>query len=165
MTSLARATLAAHTAAATLDDLGFAGLERLCRQSAARHAPERALGTDPRGELPVAYSEARAGRLGAPGCVVCAGETCPAADIAPLPADDLAWLTPNYYPVAYPFPDGRDSAQAAQDVKGVQDVQSPTAAAPRRPMMRFCTGSCAKAFRVATCCGTSTISSMPSMTI
>jgi hypothetical protein len=115
-TALDRAALAANTAAASLDGLGFAGLERLCLDSAARHAPERALGTDPRGGLPVAYSEARAGRLGAPGCVVCDGETCPAADVAELPGGDVAWLTPNFYPVAYPFPDGRGAGAGARDV-------------------------------------------------
>ncbi|MHC5212036.1 MAG: hypothetical protein ACYTG2_15060 [Planctomycetota bacterium] len=118
ITSLPRAALAAHAAAASLDDLGFADLERLCLDSAARHAPDRALGMDPRGGLPVAYSEARAGRLPSTGCVVCDGETCPAADLAELPGGDVAWLTPNLYPVAYPFPDGRSHAGDA----GVPDV-------------------------------------------
>jgi hypothetical protein len=120
MTALSRAALAANTAAPSLDALGFAGLERLCVASAARHAPDRVLGIDPRGDLPVAYSAARAGRLGAPGCVVCDGATCPAADVAELPDGDAAWLTPNHYPVAYPF---RDGAGAADDPEGRDAAQ------------------------------------------
>jgi hypothetical protein len=116
VSALDRAALAANTAAESLDGLGFPGLERLCLDSAAHHAPERALGTDPRGDLPVAYSEARARRLGVSGCVVCGGETCPAADVAALPGGDVAWLTPNFYPVAYPFPDGRGAGAGARDV-------------------------------------------------
>jgi hypothetical protein len=106
VSALDRAALARNSKSTSLDELGFAGLEDLCRTSSAWHAPERRLGHDPRGELPVAYSEARARRLGAAGCVVCEGQTCPAADVAELPAGDVAWLTPNYYPVAFPFEDG-----------------------------------------------------------
>lgn len=103
MSALPRTALDARTASTSLDRLGFAGLEALCRDSAAEHAPDRSLGHDPRGNLPIAYSEARRRRLAASGCVVCEGKTCPAADIAALPGDDVAWITPNFYPVAYPF--------------------------------------------------------------
>lgn len=110
MSALPREALDARTASVSLEALGFAGLEALCRDSAAQHAPDRALGHDPRGDLPIAYSEARRGRLAAAGCVVCDDKTCPAADIAALPGDDVAWLTPNFYPVAYPFPAGTADA-------------------------------------------------------
>ncbi len=104
MRSLPRATLAGNTASTSLDALGFDGLSALCRSSAARHVPDALGGFDARWELPVAYSEARAHRLvedyGA--CAVCENRTCPAADIAPLPGDDLAWLTPNLYPILLP---------------------------------------------------------------
>ena len=119
---LARAALAGNTAAISLPALGFAGLTELCRRSAAPHAPDPLFGRDPRG-LPIAYSEARALRpIGRrDGCAVCDGETCPAADVAELPGGDVAWLTPNLYPILYPFaatPHG-----AAPPLHGVHLVQ------------------------------------------
>jgi hypothetical protein len=109
MTALPRSTLAANTAAESLDALGFAGLEALCRDSARSHAPEPYVATDPRFDLPIVYSRTRSHRLAVEHCVVCANETCPAADIAELPRDgaadggDVVWLTPNLYPIVYPF--------------------------------------------------------------
>ena len=122
--ALPRAALEAAAASTSLEALGFAGLEALCRTSAAEHAPDRSLGHDPRGDLPIAYSEARRRRLAATGCVVCDGQTCPAADIAPLPGGDVAWLTPNFYPVAYPFPHGRAPAGAS----GAAEASAPAPA-------------------------------------
>lgn len=122
MSALPLRELDAHTASASLESLGFRGLEALCRDSAAVHAPERSLGRDPRCDLPIAYSEARRHRLGATGCVVCDAKTCPAADVAVLPGDDRAWLTPNFYPVAYPFPDAAALA-ATSALHGLHLVQ------------------------------------------
>lgn len=102
--ALPRATLAGRTASRSLEALGFDGLSALCRSSAARHPPDAAGALDPRLALPIAYSEARASRLAESydDCAVCANRTCPAADIALLPGDDLAWLTPNLYPILLP---------------------------------------------------------------
>jgi len=60
---------------------------------------------EPREDLPIVYSEARRLRLAVPEstCVVCDEQTCPAVDLAELPGGDLAWLTPNLYPIVYPF--------------------------------------------------------------
>lgn len=104
---LSRVALARNTAATSLDALGFAGLSELCRRASAAHPPHAQAGFDPRG-LPIAYSEARATRpLGEQdGCAVCDGRTCPAADVAELPGGDCAWLTPNLYPIVWPFPPG-----------------------------------------------------------
>jgi hypothetical protein len=115
---LSRATLAGNTASASLQALGFDGLCALCRQSAQRHAPEPFGSLDPRLALPVAYSEARAHRLAEDygSCAVCENRTCPAADVTALPGDDVAWLTPNLYPILLPrargAPPPHDGAQA-----------------------------------------------------
>jgi hypothetical protein len=103
MTSLTRDDLERNTASASFGTLGFDGLSALCRASATANRPDAVLGQDPRGSLPIAYSESRALRLGVPGCVVCDGQTCPAADQAELPGGELAWFTPNLYPITYPF--------------------------------------------------------------
>ncbi len=105
MTSLARAALDRNTASTSLAALGLAGLQDLCRRCARDHAPELAVAHDPRGGLPIVYSEARARRLGRAGCVVCGNETCPAVDVVELPGGDAAWLTPNLYPITFPFED------------------------------------------------------------
>ena len=104
MRQLAPATLGRNTASASLEALGFDGLSALCRASAARHAPDALGSFDPRAHLPIAYSEARATRLveSFDACAVCESRTCPAADVTPLPGDDLAWLTPNLYPILLP---------------------------------------------------------------
>ena len=122
MSALPRQKLEARAASSSLEALGFPGLEALCRDSAAVHAPDRSLGHDPRCELPIAYSEARAHRLGVAGCVVCDDRTCRAADVAELPGGDCAWLTPNFYPVAYPFPDAA-AAAATPGLHGLHLVQ------------------------------------------
>jgi hypothetical protein len=124
--ALARATLQANTASASLAALGFDGLQRLCRQSAGRHAPDPQGALDPRGALPIAYSEVRATRLAeSPDtCVVCESRTCPAADIAALPGGDVAWLTPNYYPIVFPFEaPPAAAADAPLALRGVHLVQ------------------------------------------
>jgi len=122
--SLSRATLAGNTASISLEALGFDGLSALCRSSAARHIPDDRGALDPRWALPVAYSEARAHRLvedyGA--CAVCENRTCPAADIAPLPGDDLAWLTPNLYPML--LPPGEGDPRATPTIPGSPPVGS-----------------------------------------
>lgn len=104
---LSRAMLERNTAATSLAHLGFAGLQELCRRSASAHPPDPQAADDPRG-LPIAYSEARAGRpIGQQdACAVCDGRTCPAADVLELPGGDAAWLTPNLYPIVYPFAPG-----------------------------------------------------------
>jgi hypothetical protein len=122
VSALPREQLDARAASSSLEALGFAGLEALCRDSAAVHAPDRHLGHDPRCDLPIAYSEARRQRLGVEGCVVCDDHTCPAADVTELPAGDCAWLTPNFYPVAYPFPDAA-AAAATPGLHGLHLVQ------------------------------------------
>lgn len=104
MRALARATLDGNTASRSLEALGFDGLSALCRSSASRHVPDASGSLDPRLALPIAYSEARAHRLreSYDTCAVCENRTCPAADIVALPGDDLAWLTPNLYPMLLP---------------------------------------------------------------
>jgi len=103
--SLPRAALDGNVASRSLQALGFAGLTELCLRSGAAHAPDPLYAKDPRG-LPIAYSEPRSRRpIGrTDGCAVCDAETCPAADVAELPGGDVAWLTPNLYPILYPFP-------------------------------------------------------------
>jgi len=54
--------------------------------------------------------------------VVCDDHTCPAADVTELPAGDCAWLTPNFYPVAYPFPDAA-AAASTPGLHGLHLVQ------------------------------------------
>ncbi len=121
-TRLERAELARNTASTSLDRLGFGALEQLCRTSAAAHPPVPVHATDPRDGLPIIYSDTRAARMSEPGCVVCDNRTCPAVDLARLPADDLAYLTPNLYPIVYPFPD--DPSGAVQPtVRGLHLVQ------------------------------------------
>ncbi|MHC4845420.1 MAG: hypothetical protein ACYTCU_04570 [Planctomycetota bacterium] len=106
MTSLPRDDFDRNTASRSFSALGFDGLSALCREASGTYRPDALLGNDPRGPLPIAYSESRALRMGVTGCVVCDSQTCPAADIAELPGDDLAWFTPNLYPITYPFEDG-----------------------------------------------------------
>ncbi len=119
--SLPREALTANTAARSFDDLGFDGLVTLCAESAAAHAPDGEQALDPRLDLPIAYSEARARRLAPPlraeDCVVCGDATCPAVDLASLPGDDLAWITPNLFPIAAPAP------RRAGGLRGVHLVQ------------------------------------------
>jgi galactose-1-phosphate uridylyltransferase len=59
---------------------------------------------EPRGGIPIVYSETRAQRLCIPEhvCVVCDEQTCPVVDQIELPCDDIAWFTPNLYPITYP---------------------------------------------------------------
>ena len=54
--------------------------------------------------FPIVYSETRAQRLDIPDdvCVVCEEQTCPVVDQIHLPGDDVAWFTPNLYPITYP---------------------------------------------------------------
>ena len=118
MSSLARAVLDRNTASTSLQALGFDGLAALCRRASREHAPDPHPATDPRGPLPIIYSEVRASRLRRDGCVVCDNQTCPAADIVELPGGDVAWLTPNFYPITYPF----EGAQAGGN-RGVHLVQ------------------------------------------
>lgn len=105
MRRLEPAALRRHTVAGSLRSLGFAGLEQACRDATAAHAPQPSVVFDPRSGLPVVYSPARAQRLGTPDhvCVVCDERTCPAVDVIDLPRGDQAWLTPNLYPITYPF--------------------------------------------------------------
>jgi len=110
--------LLARAAALSFGELGFDGLRELCRSSSAAHAPSARLAHDPRDGLPITYSEARATRpVGrSDGCAVCDDETCPACDVLQLPGapsdagPDLAWFSPNLYPIAYPFPRGAAGA-------------------------------------------------------
>lgn len=99
------AALGRNTAACSLEALGFDALAEVCRQTTGAHAPEPAVATDPRNGLPVVASPVRAHRLGLPEhiCPVCDGHTCPAVDVAELPGGDKAWLTPNLYPICFPF--------------------------------------------------------------
>jgi len=105
--ALSREALARNTAATSLTALGFEGLERVAAESSVDFAPDGAA-VDPRLEMTVVHSEARALRPGhdAPGCVVCANRTCPCVDVHSLPGGDLAYLTPNLYPITYPRPAG-----------------------------------------------------------
>ena len=120
--SLPRAALARNTASTSLEALGFDGLCALCRSSSGVHAPDPVVATDPRGAPPIIYSEARASRLKPQGCVVCDSETCPAADVVELPGGDAAWLTPNFYPITFPFEQGpfEDGRPGARGVHLVQ---------------------------------------------
>lgn len=120
MSALSREELAGNTSSRSLKELGFDGLSELCRSASATYRPDALLGSDPRGPLPVAYSENRALRLGVDGCVVCEGQTCPAADQVELPGDDLAWFTPNLYPITYPFQAG--PFQAGAPLRGLHLV-------------------------------------------
>lgn len=101
---LDRAALARNTAAESFEALGFPGLVEACRSASADHAPVRELSVEPREGFPIVYSETRAQRLSIPEqvCVVCDEQTCAAVDQADLPGDDLAWFSPNLYPITYP---------------------------------------------------------------
>jgi hypothetical protein len=105
MRRLETAALQRNTAANTLSELGWQGLTQLCRDVSAQHAPDRELSRDPRTGLPVLCSPARAGRLSRTSeyCPVCDEDTCPAVDVVELPGSDSAWLTPNLYPMVFPF--------------------------------------------------------------
>ena len=107
MSRLERADLARNTASGSLAALGFAGLEALCREVSAPYTPEPVHGQEPRDGFPIVYSESRKRRMAIPEdvCVVCEQQTCPAVDLAQLPGDELAFLTPNLYPITYPFED------------------------------------------------------------
>ncbi|MGQ0551733.1 MAG: hypothetical protein ACT4PU_00770 [Planctomycetota bacterium] len=117
MTALKRETLAGNTAARSLGKLSFTALETLCRESAAAFLPDAESACDPRGPLPIAYSENRRKRLGIPGCVVCESRTCAAVDWHALPGEDLAWLTPNLYPIVAPRV-GSDAMGASASASG-----------------------------------------------
>ncbi|GJM21168.1 MAG: hypothetical protein DHS20C15_10830 [Planctomycetota bacterium] len=119
---LARDTLAGNTASTRLDALGFAGLEQLCRRVSGVHAPHRSARHEARDGFPIVDSETRALRLALPdgACVVCENQTCPAVDQRELPHGDLAWLTPNLYPITFPFDDAANAANA--DTRGVHLV-------------------------------------------
>jgi len=110
VTRLERSALARNTAATSLRALGFDGLVEVCRRSSGRHAPDRRAATEPRSGFPIVYSEARAERLALDPsvCVVCENLTCPAVDLAELPGGDLAYLTPNLYPIAFPHAEPAD---------------------------------------------------------
>jgi len=99
------AALRRRTQAPSLESLGYAGLSAACREHSSQFAPEPETATDERSGLPIVYSPARAGRMGRPEgeCVVCDELTCPAVDVLELPGGDRAWLTPNLYPICYPF--------------------------------------------------------------
>lgn len=105
MRRLESSALLRNTTAGKLAELGWQGLEQLCRDVTAPNAPDREVSHDPRTGLPVVRSQARANRLaGAPGeCPVCDERLCPAVDLTELPDGDTAWLTPNLYPIVYPF--------------------------------------------------------------
>jgi len=115
---LSRATLAGNTAARALHELGFDGLAAVCRAASQRFAPTARIGLDPRDGLPIVYSEARALRMDLPDavCVVCDMQLCPVVDQVDLPDGDLAFLTPNLYPIVYP------SADASAGSRGVHLV-------------------------------------------
>jgi hypothetical protein len=99
------AALRRRTEAASLEALGYEGLAAACREHTSAHAPEPAVAVDERTDLPIVYSPARLARMGVPDqvCVVCDERTCPAVDVVELPGGDAAWLTPNLYPICYPF--------------------------------------------------------------
>jgi hypothetical protein len=119
--ALPREALDARSAGRSLATLGFAGLVEQCRQGAGAHAPDTLSARDPRG-FPIAYSHERAGRpVGrADRCPVCDNETCAAVDVLDLPGGDAAWLTPNLYPILYPYEAPRS---AAAPIPGVHLVQ------------------------------------------
>lgn len=101
---LDRAALARNTAAESFEALGYAGLVDVCRSASGAYPPNRAVAHEPRDGFPIVYSETRAQRLSIPEhvCVVCDGQTCPAVDQTGLPCNDLAWFTPNLYPITFP---------------------------------------------------------------
>ena len=105
MPRLPREVLAEHTAGATLADLGFDGLAEVVRAGSGRFAPDRAVTHEPRDGFAVVTSENRALRLALPedSCAVCDWHLCDAVDVAELPGDDRAFLTPNLYPITFPF--------------------------------------------------------------
>ncbi len=102
---LTREALARNTAATSFDGLGFDGLADVCRRASGAHPPEREVAREPRDGFPVVYSETRAHRLAIPEdvCVVCEEQTCACVDQAELPGGELAWFTPNLYPITFPF--------------------------------------------------------------
>ncbi|MDG2148356.1 MAG: hypothetical protein P8N09_02415 [Planctomycetota bacterium] len=98
------ASLARNTASTSFASLGFEGLQDVCRLSSNRHPPARTMAREERDGFPIVYSETRAQRLDIPDdvCVVCEEQTCPVVDQIHLPGDDVAWFTPNLYPITYP---------------------------------------------------------------
>lgn len=105
--ALSRSTLAANTTSTSLRQLGFDGLVEVCRAASAQHAPGIQVRREPREGFRIVDSESRAARLSLDPalCVVCDDLTCPAVDHAELPNGDLAYLTPNLYPIVFPFAD------------------------------------------------------------
>ncbi len=104
MRALPRAAFARNTAARSFDALGYQGLSQLCLDCSSQFAPFGELGHEHRDGFPIVYSESRAKRHSIPPdvCVVCDSQTCPAVDVAELPGEDLAWFTPNLYPITLP---------------------------------------------------------------
>jgi len=120
----------------TLDGASYEDLEDVVRHSGAElYQPDPAASQDPRSDLWISYSEARrtrplsaglraepderssagkgsltgeieAGREITP-CIVCACRLTPVVDMAPLCKDHRTFITPNLFPMVYPFPPGR----------------------------------------------------------
>lgn len=114
-TELPADALLARAASTSLDALGFAALEAHCVEHTAAYAPDGRVGVDPRLDLPVLYSEARASRpRAAAGCPVCNDRLCPAVDVAEGDDGDASWLAPNMFPLVSP---------AGSTARGVHFVQ------------------------------------------
>lgn len=112
---LSAAALLSLAASTSLDALGFDALEALCVEHTGRYAPDGRVGVDPRIDLPVLYSEARATRpRAAAGCPVCNDRLCPAVDVVEGDDGDATWLAPNMFPLVSP------SGSAARGVHFVQ---------------------------------------------
>lgn len=109
-----------RTCSDSLDELGWRGLVERVRIECGAWQPELGTGRDPREDLPVVWSEARARRLAVPDdvCVVCDVQTCVAVDRQGRADGDESWLTPNLYPILYPFEDPRRN-----EAQGVHLVQ------------------------------------------
>lgn len=140
-TQLDRARLAEIVRFEALEKASYRDLEEVVETSGAeRYQPDPHAAHDPRSNLWISYSEARRTRPlsaganprpdGGPStdetetgrditsCIVCECRLTPVVDMAPLCKDHRTFITPNLFPMVYPFPPGQ-----AEGNRGVHLLQ------------------------------------------
>ncbi len=138
---LDRARLAEIVRIEALETASYQDLENVVQNSGAElYQPDPAASQDPRSDLWISYSEARRTRPLSAGvraqpdespstdetesgrditsCIVCECRLTPVVDMAPLCKDHRTFITPNLFPMVYPFPPGR-----AEGNRGVHLLQ------------------------------------------